>query len=349
MKSTSLTVFGLAISAALAGAPAAPAADGPYSLIKEIPVGGQGGWDYLFVDSPARRLYVSHATKVVVIDLDQDRVVGEITNTPGVHGFAVAPALHRGFASNGRENTVSIVDLKTLETVARVETGENPDAILFEPKHEEVYAFNGRSHSATVIAAGSGKVVATIALSGRPEFAACDPQAGRIYDNLEDKNAIAVIDTERHEVVATWPIAPGEAASGMAIDLAHHRLFVGCGDNKLMLMLDSTNGKVLASVPIGAQVDANSFDPGTGLAFSSNGEGTVTIARQETPDTLKVVQTLPTERGAKTMTLDPTTHKIYLGAAKFEPAKPGAPQNRPTPVPGSFRILVYGVSKPSSP
>jgi DNA-binding beta-propeller fold protein YncE len=316
-------------------------AEGPYHFLKAIPVGGQGGWDYLFVDSPAQRLYVSHATSLAVIDLSKDQKVGEIADTPGVHGFAVAPELQRGFSSNGRENKVSIVDLKTLQTISKVGAGQNPDAILYEPNHKEIYAFNGRGQSATVIAADTGKVVAAIPLPGKPEFAVCDPKAGRIYDNLEDKNAVAVIDIAKHEVVATWPIAPGESASGMAIDLEHHRLFLGC-DNKLMVMLDSTTGKVADTAPIGGHVDANCFDPVTQLAFSSNGEGNVTIAHEDSPDKLTVVQTLQTERGAKTMILDPATHKIYLGTAKFEPAQSG---RRPAPIPGTFRILVYGMDQ----
>jgi DNA-binding beta-propeller fold protein YncE len=319
-------------------------ADGPYHLLREIPVGGEGGWDYLSVDAAGRRLYVSHGTKVVVIDIDKDAVVGEIADTPGVHGLAVASELKRGFTSNGRENKAGIVDLETLKTLAQVDTGQNPDGMLFEPGQQEVYMFNGRGRSATVFEAASGKVVATIPLSGKPEFAAADPQAGRVYNNIEDKNEVAVIDTKTHQVVATWPIAPGEEASGMAIDLAHHRLFLGCG-NKLMVMMDSTTGKVVASVPIGEGVDANAFDPGTQLAFSSCGSGTVTIAKEEAPDKLTVVQTLTTELRARTMTLDPKTHKIYLASAKFEPQPEpaaGAPRQRPKMVPGSFKILVYG-------
>jgi DNA-binding beta-propeller fold protein YncE len=321
-------------------------ADGPYHLLREIPVGGEGGWDYLSVDAAGRRLYVSHGTKVVVIDIDKDAVVGEIADTPGVHGLAVASELKRGFTSNGRENKAGIVDLETLKTLAQVDTGQNPDGMLFEPGQQEVYMFNGRGRSATVFEAASGKVVATIPLSGKPEFAAADPQAGRVYNNIEDKNEVAVIDTKTHQVVATWPIAPGEEASGMAIDLAHHRLFLGCG-NKLMVMMDSTTGKVVASVPIGEGVDANAFDPGTQLAFSSCGSGTVTIAKEEAPDKLTVVQTLTTELRARTMTLDPKTHKIYLASAKFE-AQPepvaGAPRQRPKIVSGSFKVLVYGMN-----
>jgi hypothetical protein len=319
-------------------------ADGPYHFLKEIPVGGEGGWDYLSVDEANRRLYVSHATKVVVIDLDKEEVAGEIADTPGVHGLAPAPDLQRGVSSNGRENKASIVDLKTLTTLSKVDTGENPDGMLYEPSQQEVYLFNGRGQSATVIDLKAAKVVATVPLGGKPEFAQADPAAGRVYNNLEDKSEVVVIDIKKHEVVNRWPIAPGDSASGMAIDLAHHRLFLGCG-NKMMVMMDSTNGKVVATVPIGQGVDANAFDPGTQLAFSSCGDGTVTIAHEDAPDKLTVAQTLVTERGAKTMALDPRTHRIYLASAKFEAQPeqtPGAPRQRPKVLAGSFKILVFG-------
>jgi DNA-binding beta-propeller fold protein YncE len=315
-------------------------AEGPYHFIKEIPVGGEGGWDLLAVDEAARRLYVSHATKVVVIDLDNDTVVGEITDTPGVHGIAIAPKLGRVFTSNGREAKVSVVAANSLATSMKVDTGQNPDTILFEPSQQEVYAFNARGKSATIIAADSGNVVDTVELPGKPEFAVCDSDAGRVYNNIEDKNEVVAIDTKTHKVVDTWPISPGEEASGMAFDAAHHRLFLGCS-NKMMVMMDSTTGKVIANVPIGGGVDANAFDPGTQLALSSNGEGNVTIAHEGSPDTLRVVQTLETERGARTMTLDPATHKIYLPSAKYEAAEPG--QRRPRIVADSFKVLVYGM------
>jgi DNA-binding beta-propeller fold protein YncE len=346
MQTKSRWLFGVVMLGILSLAQfSAPGADGSYHFLKEIPVGGEGGWDYLSVDDAGGRLYVSHGAKVVVIDLDKDSVAGEIADTPGVHGFVVAPELQRGFSSNGRESKASIVDLKTLKTLSKVDTGENPDAILYEPGQKEVYAFNGRGHSATVFEAKSGKVVATIPLSGKPESGAADPKAGRVYNNIEDKNELVAIDIKTHQVVNTWPIAPGEEASGMAIDLAHHRLFIGC-HNKLMEMIDSTNGKVVATVPIGEGVDANAFDPGTQYAFSSCGDGTVTIAHEDTPEKLTVVQTLRTERGARTMTLDPRTHRIFLAAAKFEPASEqaaGAPRQRPKMVPDSFKILVYGM------
>ena len=304
------------------------AAETPYHFIKEIPVGGKAQWDYLTVDSEAHRLYLSHGVKVEVIDLDKGTVIGAIENTPGVHGIALAPKLGRAFTSNGQENKASIIDLKTLKTISKVTTGANPDSILYEPVQNEVYTFNGKGKSATVFDPQSGKVLATIDVGGKPESAVADGQAGRAYVNIEDKSEVAVIDLKTHKVVSHWPIPPGEAPTGMAIDLEHHRLFLGC-DNKKMLMMDSTTGKVLATVPIGAGVDANAFDPGTQLAFSSNGEdGTTTIARSVAPDKLTVVQSLKTVVGARTMALDPQTHYIYLPA--------------PTP---AFRVLVYGMEK----
>ena len=333
----------IAISAVLCACAASPivqAQDGPYHFAKEIQIGGEGGWDYLSVDSAAHRLYVTHGTKVVVIDTQAGKVAGEIADTPGVHGFAIAADLGRGFASNGRENKASIVDLKTLATLQKVDTGENPDAILYEPTHHEVYTFNGRGKSATVFDAKSGKVVATVALGGKPEFAQDDAKAGRIYVNIEDQNTIQVIDSAAHKVVDTWSIAPGESASGMAFDADHHRLFIGC-ENKLMLMIDTTSGKVVYSVPIGEGVDSNWYDAGTELAFSSNGRSaTVTVAHEESPAMLKVVQTLKTVPGARTMALDPATHTIYLAATDYEPQAAGS-KERPKPVPGTFRVLVY--------
>lgn len=321
-------------------------ADAPYHLVKEIPVGGEGGWDDLTVDSSAGKLYVSHASKVVVIDLKKDAVVGEIAPTPGVHAIAVAPKANRAFVSNGRSNDVSVVDTKTLQTLSHVATEKNPDGILFEAGQNEIYAFNGRSDSATVISVKSGKVVATIPLGGKPEFARADAKAGRVFDNIEDKNSVAVIDVKTHSVVTNWPIAPGEGASGMALDEKHHRLFLGC-DNHLMVMMDSENGKVLATVPIGEGVDGAAFDPELQLAFASCGDGTTTIAKED-GDKLTVVQTLETARGARTMTIDEKTHKIYLPTAQFESstnAPAAGERRRPRMVPNTFKILVYGTGK----
>ena len=327
--------------AALVLTAAAGRADEPYHFIKEIPVAGDGGWDYLTVDSAAHRLYVSHGTKVDVVDLTTDTVIGAVTNTPGVHGIAIAPKLNRGFVSDGKANQVSVFDPATLATTATVATGANPDAILFEPGQNEVYTFNGKGKSATVIAADTGTVVATIPLGAKPEFSQADPGLGRVFDNLEDTSELVAIDTKSHAVVNRWKIAPGESASGLAIDTEHHKLFLGC-DNQLMEMVDGTSGKVLASVPIGDGVDANAFDPGTQLAFASCGDGTTTIAHED-GDQLTVVQTLKTAKGARTMTLDPATHNIYLATAQM--SAPAEGQKRGKVVPGTFKILVYGTAQ----
>src|SRR3954470_10656297 len=312
-------VVAIAAVLCLAFAVGAAAQDGPYHAGMEIPIGGEGGWDYLTIDAPAHRLYVSHATHVVVVDTQTNKVVGDIPDTPGVHGVAIAADLGRGFTTNGRENKASIVDLKTLKVIKRVDPGENPAAVLYEPSRHEVYTMNGRGKSATVIDAQSGKVVATIPLEGKPESGQADSKAGKVYVNIEDMNAVQVIDTATHKVTATWPAAPCEAATGMAFDAAAHRLFLGC-DNKLMVMMDSATGKVVYSVPIGAGVDSTWFDPATKLAFTSNGEaGTVTVAHEDSPAVLKVVQTLRTAPGARTRALDPTTHTIYLAATDYEP------------------------------
>lgn len=348
MKISSLSSRPLLVllGAVLASAPLARAADS-YRFLKEIPVGGEGGWDYITVDPAAHRVYVTHATKVIVIDTQRDELAGEIADTPGVHGVAIARDLGRGFVSNGRENKVSVFDLATLKTLSKVETGDSPDAILYDPTRKEVYAFNHRGKSVTVFAAESGKVEATIALTGLPEFAQLDAKAGRIYVNIEDKSEVSVIDTKTRTVVAHWPIAPGEGPTGMEIDLAHHRLLVGCDD--VLVMMDSATGKVVATAPVGKGVDAVAFDPGTQLAFTSNGtSGTVTVIHVDSPDKLTVVQTLATERGAKTMMVDPSTHKIYLGTAKYviPPAKGGSTAKvRPAMIPGTFRVLIYGPAK----
>ena len=317
-----------------------------FKFLKSIPVGGEGGWDYLSVDAKARKLYVTHATKIVIVDLTSDNVMGEIADAPGVHGFALAPELSLGFSSNGAEARVSVVDLKTLKTITKIEIGENPDAILFEPTRSEVYAFNGRGKSATVIDTKNNQVVATVPLSGKPEFAAADGLSGRVFCNIEDKNEVAVIDMKTHAVTATWLLAPGQEPTGMAFDAVHHRLFVGC-HNKLMTMLDSDTGKVVAKTPIGAGVDACAFDDATQLAFASCGDGTITIAKEEALDKLAIVQTLTTERGARTMALDPGTHRIYTCTAQIAPDTGPSPspgeRRRPNYVLGTFHVLVYGM------
>jgi DNA-binding beta-propeller fold protein YncE len=330
-------------SALFLGATMAVAADSPgYHVVKKLPVGGEGGWDYLMVDSAARRLYVSRATRVMVFDADSGAAVGEIPNTEGVHGIAIAADLGRGFTSNGRSATITIFDLKTLKIIDQVKsTGENPDAILYDAASRRVFAFNGRTGNATAFDAATGQVAGTIPLGGKPEFATSDGQ-GRVFVNLEDKNAIAVIDSKKLTVEKQWPLAPCEEPSGMAIDRAHKRLFAGCG-NKVMAVVDFVSGKVIGTVPIGEGVDANAFDPGTGLAFASNGDGTMTVAQSDGHDKYTVVQTVPTQRRARTMALDEKTHTVFLPTAEFgPPPSPTAetPRPRPSMGPGTFVILV---------
>ena len=315
-----------------------------YRFLTEIPIGGEGGWDILSIDSPAHRLYLSHATKVVVVDIEKNTLAGEITDTPGVHAFLPVPELKRGFSSNGRENKSSVVDLTTLRTIEKVDTGESPDAIVYEPKRGEVYIFNHRGNSVTVIEAKSAKVVVTIALGGSPEFAVADTGAGRVYCNLEDKGEVVVIDTTKHEVAARWPLAPGEEPTGIALDAAHHRLFAAC-NNKMLVMLNTDTGNVVATVPIGSGTDGCAFDEKTQLAFVSCGEGVTTIAKEETPNKLEVVQTLRTAPRARTIALDPQTHRIYLPTAEFQPApspSPGASPARPTVIANTMKLLVFG-------
>lgn len=324
---------------------AGAAAPARYHIVKEIPLGGEGGWDYLSVDPAARRLYVSHSTKVTVIDLDTGKPVGDVQNLSGVHGIAVAHDLGRGFISNGRSSTVTIFDLKTLGTLGEVKViGENPDAILYDPPSGQVFAFNGRSKNATVLDAKTGKIVGTLELGGKPEFATTDLK-GRIFVNLEDLSEVAVIDAKTRTVKAHWPLKPCQEPSGMAIDRKHHRILSGC-DNKLAAVVDTDSGRVVTTVPIGEGVDANAFDPATDLGFSSNGgDGTLTVIREETPDRFTVVENVPTRKGARTMALDEKTHTLYLATAQFgPPPAPTAeqPHPRPTILPGTFTILVMG-------
>jgi YVTN family beta-propeller protein len=314
-----------------------------YQSAGEIPIGGEGGWDILTIDPTANRLYLAHSTKVVVVDLGKNAVIGEITDTPGVHAFVTVPVLQRGFSSNGKESKSSVVDLATLKTVSKVDTGSNPDAIVYEPRHGEVYVFNHTGNSATVINAKAMTVSVTIQLGGNPEFAAIDEKAGRIYCNIEDKSEVAVIDTAKREVVARWSLAPGEEPSGIALDTRHHRLFSGC-HNKVMTILDTQTGKVITTVPIGAGVDGCAFDESSQLVFASCGDGTTTITKEEAPNKLKVLQTLKTERGARTMVLDPKSHRIYLPTAQFAPTpspSPGASPARPGVVPNTLKLLIY--------
>lgn len=317
-------------------------AEGEYHVLKSYKVGGDGFWDYIAVDADGRRLFVTHATKVEVLNADTGERIGEIPNTPGVHGVALAPELGRGFTSNGRDNTALIFDLKTLETLGTVPTGKNPDAIVYEPTTKCVFTMNGRSNDATAIDAATGKAVGKIDLGGKPEFCVADG-AGKLYANIEDKSEVVVLDPKDLKVTARWSLAPGEEPSGLAIDVKNHRLFSVCS-NKLMVVLDADNGQVLSSLPIGEHVDGAAFDPGTMLAYSSNGEGTLTIVHEDSPSKFTVVQNVKTLRSARTIALDPKTHNAFLPAAKVEPPAPNEAQRRHRPriVPDSFQVIVVG-------
>jgi hypothetical protein len=314
-----------------------------YHLLKKVHLGGEGGWDYLTMDSAARRLYVSHSTHVMVLDADSLKVVGDIPDTPGVHGVALAPELGRGFASNGRTSTVTIFDLKTLAKLGEAKTGEGPDAILYDPVSKRVFTFNGHGNSSTAIDAASGDVAGTIPLGGQPEFAVADGE-GHIFNNLEDKSEVVEIDSHALKILNRWPLAPCEGPSGMAMDGAHRLLFIGC-HNQMMAVMDAASGRVMATVPIGRGVDANRFDAETGLAFSSNGDGTLTVVHEDAPDKFSVVENVTTEPGARTMALDMKTHKVFLVTAKFGPPPPPTPE-RPHPwhtvLPDTFELLVFG-------
>lgn len=321
---------------------AAPPEPGLHTL-KILPVGGSGGWDYLTLDSSAKRLYVPRSDRVLVMDLD-GKPVGEIKGTDGVHGVALAPGLDRGFTSNGRSNTITIFKLSTLEVLGQVKaTGEGPDAILFDPSSNRVFSFNGRGKNATVLDARKGEVVGTLSFGHKPEFAATDGK-GHVFVNLEDSAEVALIDATTLTVEKRWSLAPVQDPTGMAIDLKHNRLFI-VGGNKLMAVMDAGTGKVVATPAIGAGADAATYDAELGMVFSSNGEGTLTVIRQEGADHYATLEQVPTRRSARTMALDEKTHRIYLPAADFTPAPaptPEAPRPRPTAVPNSFQILVVG-------
>jgi DNA-binding beta-propeller fold protein YncE len=333
----------IALASVLLAAVAVAAIAPGYHVVNTYKLGGDGGWDYLTVDASARRLYISRATHVMVVDADSGKSVGDIADTPGVHGIALAPELGRGFVSNGREGTVSIFDLKTLATSGKVKVGMNPDAILYDPATKRVFTFNGRSQDSTAIDAASGRVLGTIKLDGKPEFAASDAK-GKVFVNIEDKSELVAIDPNKLEVTAKWPLAPCTEPSGLSIDRKNRRLFVGCG-NKMMAVVDADSGKVLATPAIGDGVDATTFDAETGLAFASCGEGVLTVVKEESPDTFSVAENVPTQPGARTLALDAKTHNIFVVTAKFGPppaATPDDPHPRRSIAPDSFVVLVVG-------
>jgi DNA-binding beta-propeller fold protein YncE len=323
-------------------AAAAFAAEG-YHVLNKIKIGGTGGWDYVAVDSNAHRLYATHATTVEVVDLDAGKAVGSIPQLHGVHGVALVPELNKGFITNGQSNSVTIFDLKTLAKTGEPATGMNPDSVCYEPKSQRVFTFNGRSNDSTAIDAKTGEPLSTFAVGGRPEFCVADG-TGKLYVNLEDKNAIVEIDAAKPAVLRTASISPCEEPSGLALDSKDGVLFSVCG-NKMMAVTDLKSLKVIATPAIGAGPDATAFDPGTGLVFSSNGDATMTIVKN-TGGKWDAVDTVPTERGARTMTLDPRTHRAYLLAAEYGPAP--APKSgekkagRPPVLPDTFHILVVG-------
>ena len=312
-----------------------------YKVANKFQVPGEGGWDYLISEPETGRLFISHGTVVNVVDEKTGQLLGTIPDTKGVHGIALATDLGKGFISNGRDTSVTIFDLKTLATITKVHiTGINPDAILYDPFSHKVFAFNGRTKNATVIDAKNNTVVATIPLDGKPEFAASN-EKGKVFVNIEDKNKISVINSTSLQVETNWSISPGEEASGLAIDLKNNRLFAVC-DNKLMMIMDAENGKVVGKVAIGEGPDAAGFDPELKRAYSSNGEGTITVVQENGPNDFKVLETVTTQKGARTMALDTKTHHLYLSAAEYGD-KPEAtkenPHPRPAIKPGSFIIL----------
>src|SRR6266852_6371768 len=295
-----------------------------YHLVKKISIPGTGSWDYLTVDEGARRLYVSHGTQVEVLDVDSGAIVGKIPNTLGVHGIAIAPDSGRGFTSNGQSSTITVFDLKTLKPIREVTVGKKPDAIIYDPATSHVFAFNGGDNSASVIDAADAKVVGKIDLGGGPEFAVADGN-GFVFNNLEDESQVVKIDSRKMTVEKRWPTAPCQSPSSMAMDRLNHRLFIGCR-SRVMAVMNADTGEVITTLPIGDHVDATAFDPETRLIFNSNGEGTVSVIQQETPDKYSSVQTVKTLPRAKTMALDAKTHRLFLSTAEA----------------GQFEVLVVG-------
>ena len=330
-----LSMAALALAAAAAGS--------GYHVTTTYKVGGEGFWDYLTADPDARRVYISRGTHVMVLDADSGKSVGDIPDTPGVHGIALAPELGRGFTSNGREGTVSIFDLKTLATSSKVKVGDNPDAILYDPATKRVFTFNGRSQDSTAIDAATGKVLGTIKLDGRPEFAATDAKGG-IFVNIEDKSELSAIDPNKLEVKATWPLAPCKSPSGLSMDQKNRRLYAVC-DDKVSVVVNADTGKVVATPAIGDGPDASAFDPGTSTFFASCGEGILSVIHEDSPDKYTVVENVPTKRGARTMAVDTKTHNVFVVTADFG-ERPAAtadnPRPRPPMIPDSFVVLVVG-------
>jgi YVTN family beta-propeller protein len=319
-------------------------ADSAMQVLQQWKIGGAGGWDYLTADS-AHRLFLSRGTQVDVVDTQSGHILGTIANTQGVHGIALAPDLHRGFTSNGRADSVTVFDLDSLKTLREAPVpGHNPDAILYEPKGKHVFTFNGRSKDVTVLDATTLAVIATIPVPDKPEFAQ-DDHAGHIYVNIEsDPGQMVVIDSRKLTVQSTWPLPGCNSPSGLAIDRSHHRLFSVC-DGNVMAVTNGDTGAQVAQVAIGKGPDAAAYDEKRGFVFSSNGEGTLTVIRQESADRYTVLDTVKTQTGARTMALDPSNGRVYLVTAQFGPpsaANASQPRPRPAPLPDSFTVLVVG-------
>lgn len=337
MPMPALLLLPLALAASTSDTQAA-AAKAPYTLTTQWSPGGAGGWDYLAVDTDGKRLFVTRGDHVAVLDLASGKEVGQVGPTSGVHGVALAPKHGHGYASNGRADNVLVFDLATLKVVKTIAlAGKNPDAILYDESSDRVFAFNGKSHDASVIDAAKDEEVATIALSGKPEFAVADG-AGRVYVNIEDRAELVALDARAAKVTATWKLPDCEEPTGLALDRAHHRLFSVC-QNGHLLVTDAADGKHIATLPIGQGPDGVVFDPELGRAVSSNGQdGTLTVIQQKSADDYEVLGNVPTKKSARTIALDPASHRLFLSAAEFDP--PAKPGERPTAKADSFRVLV---------
>jgi DNA-binding beta-propeller fold protein YncE len=310
-----------------------------YEQTAKWTIGGEGGWDYLKLSPDGGRLFVAHSDKIEVLDTSSGKVIGEIPAS-GAHGVALVPEKQLGFSTNGRAGTVTVFDLRTLKPQSEIKVGENPDAIIYDPHSKDVIVMNGRSHDLMAIDPASLKVVATVPLGGKLEFAAAD--AGHVYVNVEDLSEIASVDTKIWKAVQRWKLNGCEEPSGLAFDPELGHLFAVCG-NKQMVVVDAKTGNIIATLPTGHGTDAAAFDPGLKSAFASNGEGTLTVIRQSKEGKYKVADNMETARGARTMALDPKSHKIYLATAELGPPPEG--QERPTIKPGTFMVLVYSLAK----
>lgn len=332
----------LLVMASLGAVTAAAQTPHRYQVVKTLKVGGEGGWDYLTADADARRLYVSRGSHVMVFDMDRDSLIGDLPNTPGVHGVALAKKLNRGFTSNGRDSSVTVFDLKTLQPIKTVRiTGRNPDAIAYDSLTNRIFTFNGASANASVLDASTLEQVGSIDLGGKPETGQPDG-SGMVYVNIEDKNEVVAFDSRTLQVKARYALSPCEEPTGMARDEARRRLIIGCG-NKTMAVMDEKTGRIITTIDVGNGVDAAGFDPANQLAFTSNGEGSLSVVHENADGTFSTAATVPTQRGARTMALDPKTHKIYMSTAEYGPAPaPTADRPRPRPpiIPGSFTVLV---------